>query len=330
MGRSEDGGYVVRALGCCRYGDAREQRVPYLRPTGPRMLVVATVAVAAFFAAFFALGGLPERQVREDSAVMVGAGDIAECLSPADNATAKLLDGIPGTVFTAGDNAYDEGTAAQFAYCYGPTWGRHKWRTKPAPGNHEYLTAGASGYFGYFGAAAGAPYRGYYSYDKSGWHVVALNSNCKEVGGCDADSPQGRWLRNDLAANPAECTLAYFHHPLFSSGDHGDQPQVRPIWDALYAANADVVIGAHDHLYERFDPQRPDGTPDKGRGIRQFVVGTGGKAQDGFGEIGPNSRARKGGTPGVLKLTLNIGSYVWEFIPVEGETFADSGSASCH
>jgi hypothetical protein len=263
--------------------------------------------------------------------VLVGAGDIASCPSDADDATAKLLDGIPGTVFTVGDNVYWSGTAREFKKCYAPSWGRHKERTRPALGNHEYVTAGAAGYFGYFGAAAGDPSKGYYSYDRGGWHVVALNSNCKEVGGCYSASPQGRWLRNDLAASPADCTLAYFHHPLFSSGsDHGDQPEVRPLWDALYAANADVVVSGHDHDYERFAPQRPDGTQDKERGIREFVVGTGGAAQHGFGEVRPNSQVREAGTPGVLKLTLEPGSYGWEFVPIAGETFTDSGTTSCH
>ena len=264
-------------------------------------------------------------------AVMVGAGDIASCSTEADEATAELLDGMPGTVFTVGDNVYPSGTAAEFEDCYGPSWGRHKARTRPAPGNHEYFTAGASGYFGYFGAAAGDPSRGYYSYDRGGWHVVALNSNCKEVGGCDADSPQGRWLRNDLAASPAECTLAYFHNSLFSSGsDHGDQPMVRPLWNALYAADAEVVVGAHDHDYERFAPQRPDGARDDSRGIRQFVVGTGGGSRHGFGEVGPNSQARSATAPGVLRLTLEPGSYSWGFVPVAGKTFTDSGATSCH
>jgi hypothetical protein len=263
--------------------------------------------------------------------VMVGAGDIAVCSTDADEATARLLDNIPGTVFTVGDNAYPSGTAAEFEECYGPSWGRHKARTKPAPGNHEYETAGASGYFGYFGAAASDPSKGYYSYDRGGWHVVALNSNCKEVGGCDADSPQGRWLRNDLAANPSGCTLAYFHHPLFSSGSaNGNQLRVRPLWNALYAAGAEAVIGAHDHDYERFAPQRPNGTRDEERGMRQFVVGTGGGTQHGFGEVQPNSQARNASTPGVLRLALEPGSYEWEFTPVAGKTFTDSGTMNCN
>jgi hypothetical protein len=262
---------------------------------------------------------------------MVGAGDIAECLGYADEATAELLDGIPGTVFTVGDNAYPSGKAWQFGLCYGASWGRHKGRTRPAPGNHEHLTPGASGYFWYFGEAAGPAGRGYYSYERGGWHVVSLDSNlCKEAGGCGPTSPMLTWLRRDLAANPARCTLAYFHHPLFSSGaEHGNQPQVRPIWDALHAAGADVVVGAHDHDYERFAPQRPDGTRDEERGIRQFVVGTGGPTVHGFGEVQPNSQAREAGTPGVLKLTLGPGSYGWEFAPVAGKTFTDSGRGRC-
>ncbi len=293
------------------------------------MVVAATVVAALAIVAV--LDFYASRSARAAGAVMVGAGDIAKCSTEADEATAKLLDNIPGTVFTVGDNAYPSGTASEFKNCYGPSWGRHKSRTRPALGNHEYETAGASGYFGYFGAAAGDPDRGYYSYDRGEWHVVALNSNCGEVGGCWADSPQGRWLRNDLANHPAECTLAYFHHPLFSSGsDHGDQQIARPLWNALYAADADVVIGAHDHSYERFAPQGPDGARNKERGIRQFVVGTGGGTQRGFGKIRPNSQARNASTPGVLKLTLEPGSYAWKFVPVAGKTFTDSGTKGCH
>ncbi len=291
-------------------------------------IVVATlVVVAALVGSYSALSAQEEA-----SAVMVGAGDIAKCSGSADEATAKLLGTIPGTVFTAGDNVYPSGTAAHFKNCYGPSWGRYKARTKPAPGNHEYETAGASGYFNYFGSTAGDPSKGYYSYDKGDWHVVVLNSNCAEVGGCGATSPMLTWLKRNLAANSGkECTLAYFHHPLFSSGsEHGNQPKVRPIWNALYAASADVVVSGHDHDYERFAPQRPDGTRAKERGIREFVVGTGGATRRGFGAIRPNSQVRKAGTSGVLKLTLNSGSYDWKFVPVAGKTFTDSGTRSCH
>ena len=266
-------------------------------------------------------------------AVMVGAGDIARCSEREDaQATAELLDSIPGTVFTTGDNAYPRGTAAQFEDCYDPGWGRHKERTKPAPGNHEYYTPGARGYFGYFGEAAGEKGKGYYSYDRGAWHVVSLNSMCEEVGGCGPDSPMLAWLEKDLAENSEkDCTLAYFHHPLFSSGKHGNQAKMRPTWEVLYAAGADVVVNGHDHSYERFAPQRPAGTLDPERGIREFVVGTGGAENYPFSAIEPNSRARNTGTDGVLKLTLDAGSYGWEFVPVAGETsFADSGTAACH
>jgi hypothetical protein len=264
------------------------------------------------------------------SAVLVGAGDIASCSSTGDEATAKLLDGISGTVFTAGDNAYESGTSAEFSNCYNPSWGRHKARTKPSVGNHEYNTAGASGYFGYFGAAAGDPSKGYYSYNLGDWHVVALNSMCEKVGGCGATSPMVSWLKKDLAANPKACTIAYFHHPLFSSGPHGNQTKMRPTWDALYAANADVVVSGHDHDYERFAPQSPSGVADASRGIREFVVGTGGRSHYSFGTIKANSQVRNATTYGVLKLTLKPNSYEWNFVPVAGQTFTDSGTTSCH
>ena len=211
-------------------------------------------------------------------AVLVGAGDIASCGSSGDEATAALLAGIDGTVFTLGDNVYDSGTAAEFATCYDPSWGRYRARTSPAPGNHDYVTANAAGYFGYFGAAAGDPSTGYYAYDLGGWRVVAINSNCAAVGGCQAGSAQERWLRADLAAHPAACTLAYWHHPRFNSGEHGNSAEMQPIWQALYDAGAEVVLSGHDHHYERFAPQAPDGSSDPQRGIREFVVGTGGRS----------------------------------------------------
>ncbi len=263
--------------------------------------------------------------------VLVGAGDIARCSSSGDEATAKLLDSVSGTVFTTGDNAYESGTAAEFNDCYDPSWGRHKARTKPSPGNHEYYTAGASGYFGYFGAAAGDPTKGYYSYDLGEWHVVALNSMCENVGGCGPTSPMLTWLENDLASNPKACTLAYFHHPLFSSGSvHGNHTKMRAIWDVLYSEDAEVVLNGHEHSYERFAPQRPDGTRDQERGIREFVVGTGGGGLYPFGSVKANSQVRNASTYGVLKLTLGASSYKWKFVPEAGKTFTDSGTTACH
>ncbi|MDQ3871413.1 MAG: DNRLRE domain-containing protein [Chloroflexota bacterium] len=260
--------------------------------------------------------------------VLVGAGDIASCSSLGDQATATLLDTIPGTVFTAGDNAYESGTASEFANCYDPSWGRHKARTRPSVGNHEYKTSGATGYFDYFGAAAGSRSKGYYSYDLGKWHIVVLNSNCPAVGGCGAGSPQETWLRADLAASTSQCTLGYWHHPLFSSGEHGNVLDVKPLWQALQAEGAEVVVAGHDHLYERFAPQTADGVADP-NGIREFVVGTGGRSLYLFSAARPNSVARSRGSYGVLKLTLHGDGYTWEFLPVAG-LFVDAGSGFCH
>lgn len=272
--------------------------------------------------------GEPGRRTVE--VVLVGAGDIASCTSTGDEATANLLDGIAGTVFTVGDNVYPNGTATEFANCYGPSWGRHKARTRPAPGNHDYNTTGAAGYYGYFGAAAGEPGKGYYSYELGAWHIVAINSNCAAVGGCGAGSAQEQWLRQDLAAHPQACTLAYWHHPLFTSdSSHGNATSMRPIWQALYDHGADVVLAGHAHNYERFAPQDPNGVADPARGIRQFVVGTGGASLRRFGAIKPNSEVRNADTYGVLKLTLHPTSYQWEFVPEAGKIFTDSGSAAC-
>ncbi len=258
---------------------------------------------------------------------MVGAGDIAVCGSSGDEATALLLDNIEGTVFALGDLAYNDGTTAEFNNCYNPSWGRHKARTKPAPGNHEYQTPGATGYYGYFGAAAGDSAKGYYSYDVGDWYVVVLNSNITRTAG----SAQELWLRSDLAASTKTCTLAYWHHPRFSSSSvHGNDVSVQPFWQALYDFNADVILGGHDHTYERFAPQTPSGAADAARGIREFVVGTGGRGHYAIGTAKPNSQVRHTGTFGVLKLTLWAGNYAWEFVPVAGGTFTDSGTGTCH
>lgn len=268
-----------------------------------------------------------------DDAVLVGAGDIASCddLAGAE-ATAKLIAKIPGTVFAVGDLAYPDGSDEQFAKCYGPTWGRFRERTRPAPGNHEYHKGGASGYARYFGEAAGDPIKGYYSYELGGWHIVVLNSECAEVGGCEAVSPQGKWLQQDLEQHAKTCTLAYFHKPLFSSGaKHGNDPEMKPLWEILYHAGADVVINGHDHDYERFTPQDSEGHADAQHGIREFVVGSGGKSSHRvMGEAQPNSEVRNADTFGVLKVTLHARGYDWEFVPQAGKTFTDTGSGACH
>ncbi len=262
------------------------------------------------------------------SAVLVGAGDIASCSSSGDEATATLLDGIAGTVFTAGDNAYDNGSSTDYSNCYDPSWGRHKARTRPSPGNHEYYTPGAASYFHYFGPLAGDSGKGYYSFDLGDWHVISLNSNIS----MSAGSTQETWLRQDLAASTKQCTLAYWHHPRFSSGTtHGSEAATQPLWQALYDYGAEIVISGHEHNYERFAPQTPTGVVDPVQGIREFVVGTGGKEH--YNDLGtplPNSEVFNGTTFGVLKLTLSAGSYTWEFIPEAGGMFTDSGSGTCH
>jgi hypothetical protein len=260
------------------------------------------------------------------AAVIVAAGDISMCSMDGDEATASLLDQMGGTVLALGDNVYERGTLEEFNSCYHPTWGRHKDRTRPVPGNHEYETSDAEGYFAYFGAAAGDPARGYYSFDVGAWHIIALNSNLSMRAG----STQLTWLKADLSANSKPCTLAYWHHPLFSSGVLAHS-ETRPAWQALYDAGAEIVLVGHEHNYERFAPQTPDGEFDAARGIRQFTVGTGGAGLHGFKNTpAPNSEVRDRNTYGVIKLTLQADHYAWEFVPVAGSTFGDSGSGSCH
>jgi hypothetical protein len=265
------------------------------------------------------------------AATLLAVGDMASCSSSGDEATAALAARLPGTLAAAGDLAYPDGSARNFAECYQPGWGRLKARTRPAPGNHEYHTPGAAAYFAYFGPAAGTPGRGWYSYDLGAWHIVALNSNCGEVGGCGAGSPQLAWLTADLARSRARCTLAYWHHPLFTSGgEHSDDPEVRPLYQALYAAGADLVITGHNHNYERFAPQDAAGRRDTARGVREFVVGTGGGSHYAFPGVHAGSEVRNGDTYGVLRLTLTPSGYAWRFVPVPGRTFTDSGSGTCH
>ena len=308
--------------------------------------------------------------------MLVGAGDIAECYdtpipppletaraqaiaSPAA-ATAALLDRLPGTVVAIGDNAYELGSPFDYAACYDPTWGRHRWRTRPSAGNHEYMTPGAVGYFTYFRERS-APPLGYYSYDVGSWHVIVLNSTPQvytcyppEVTEvirdprwpapqlesepttaalgrlCAGDVAQQAWLIEDLATHSVyRCTVAYFHHPRFSSGTHGNHYQMQRIWDILYAYGVDVVLSAHDHDYERFAPQNPEGARDPAFGIREFVVGTGGGSLRSVSDRIPNSEALITGRYGVLALGLGRGGYGWAFIATD-RSVLDSGSDSCH
>ena len=257
--------------------------------------------------------------------IILAAGDIADCANPYDEATADLLDALPGAVLTIGDNAYNSGTAQEFADCYAPSWGRHLARTHPSAGNHDYLTANAQGYFDYFGSRAGDPSKGYYSFDLGDWHLIALNSNIDMLAG----SEQLTWLARDLAVSAGECSLAYWHHPLFSSGTHGNDPRFRDAWAVLRAGGVDAVLNGHDHDYERFTPQDPDGGLDSLSGIQEFVVGTGGKALRPFGQVAANSEFRDSDYFGVLLMRLYVDRYEWEFRTVGGPVVADSGGMAC-
>ncbi|WP_412742443.1 metallophosphoesterase family protein [Krasilnikovia sp. MM14-A1004] len=261
--------------------------------------------------------------------MLIGAGDIATCEGTADNRTAALVAAQPGTVFTLGDNAYPDGTAADFRRCYGPGWGRFRARTRPAAGNHEYHVAGARPYFDYFGPAAGPRGRGYYSFNTGTWHVVVLNTNCGVVS-CRSGSAQQRWLRTDLAASGARCTVALAHHPLFTSvARHPPATATRPLVRTLRAAGVELLLTGHNHTYERFAPQDADGRSDPD-GIRAFVVGTGGAPLHTFGRRAAHSQVRNDRTYGVLRLTLSSGAYRWKFVPVPGAHFTDAGSGVCH
>jgi hypothetical protein len=271
----------------------------------------------------------------DQTAVLVGAGDIVGCQDPQGAlATAKLIDKIPGTVFAVGDLVYDAVTLPQFQNCYGPTWGKFKERTKPALGNHEYRERTAAPYFQYWGEQAGSAGKGYYSYDLGTWHVVVLNTNCaaQGLGGCAAGSPQEAWLRQDLREHRDACVVAYGHHALFSSGvfrSHAVHPELKRLWEDLYAAHADLILAGHEHSYERFAPQDPEGRADPQHGIREIVVGTGGRSHDPLGLPLPNSEVQNTDTYGVLKLTLSPHGYAWEFIPEEDKSFRDSGVGGC-
>ena len=255
------------------------------------------------------------------SVVLVGAGDISSCGQNNDEATAKLLDNISGTVFTVGDNAYDSGTYSEYINCYDPTWGRHKSRTKPSPGNHDYNTSGAAGYFQYFNNVPS-----YYAYNLGAWRIYALNSEIS----ASSSSAQVTWLQADLAANPNQCALAYWHKPRWSSGStHGNNSAMGTVWQVLYDAGVELVLSGHEHHYERFAEMNASGSAVTG-GLREIVVGTGGMSHYSFGTPLSASQVRNSSTYGVLKLTLNSSSYSWQFVPVAGSTFTDTGTTNCH
>jgi hypothetical protein len=333
-----------------------------------RTLVLLSTAVLA--TALLILVYPPGQAAQAQSSperIFVGTGDISSCSHNRDYQTAKVVDStvdnakaanVPVSVFTLGDLAYPDGTEQQFRDCYDPTWGGSHlgvrsditnkvlnpdlWNlTQPVVGNHEYQTPNAAPYFDYFGTKAGDRTKGYYSYNQGTWHFVLMNSNCEEVGGCGWFFAQGRWLRADLASpqnQSASCTVASFHHPLYTSST-ADTTIVRPFWDMLYNAGADVILSGHAHYYERFAPMRPNGTKDLAYGIREFVVGTGGAAPSNPMRL-PRANNSKidseipdspGKTAyGVLKLDLYAGGYTWKFLPRESDTFTDAGSGTCH
>ncbi len=303
------------------------------------LIVFAPLAVFLMYwlavpGAVVTLAGPPRQSV---GPVVVAAGDIAcdpetnakrapggvECQS---GATADVISGIgPSAVLPLGDNQYPKATLSEFQGSYHLSWGRFLGITRPVPGNHEYNRGGAPGYFAYFGAAAGPPGLGYYSYDIGAWHIIALNNYEPHSPG----SPQLLWLEADLAQNPRLCQLAYWHSPRFSSGDEGNDASVAPFWHGLYRAGVDVILNGHDHNYERFDLQNPEANADS-RGIRQFVVGTGGRSLVPMDQRERNSQVFSSDAFGVLRLTLGDASYDWQFVPVSGKAFTDSGSTACH
>ncbi len=285
-----------------------------------RILVNALLALSLVASIVFAMQTVP---AEASSFILVGAGDISSCNNSNDSATAKLLASIPGTVFAVGDDAYTSGSYTQFTNCYGPTWGAYKSRTRPVPGNHEYRTSGAAGYFKYFNNIPK-----YYAYNVGNWRIYALNSEVD----VSATGAEVKWLKNDLAANPKLCVLAYWHKPRWSSGStHGSNSQMQALWQTLANAGAELVINGHEHNYELFKQMNASGAPTwPNFGMREIVVGTGGESHYGFGTALSTSLVRNSNTFGVLKLTLNDTSYSWQFIPVAGKTFTNSGTTSCH
>ena len=264
---------------------------------------------------------LPPPSVEPGTTVLLAMGDVSSCTQTADDAVAALAASLPGTIALLGDIAYPVGSKADFTNCFRPSWGPMLPRIRPAPGNHEYEQVGADPYFAEFGSAAGTPGEGWYSYELGTWHVVVLNSNCDLIVGCGPGSPQLAWLEADLAATSARCTLAYWHHPRFSSGRHGDSEFMDPPWDALASAGADLVLMSHDHDYERFGPID---------GMRSFVVGTGGRSHYEmlrFPHVASELRAND--SYGLLMLSLHPDGYDWRFIAVAGGGLADAGSDAC-
>lgn len=288
-------------------------------------------ALLAIFLVVLIAGQTPSSaaKVRRAPVILLAAGDIGDCSSDGARLTAQLIASRPGTVAALGDTAYPYGSTDNFARCYDPTWGLFKVRTRPAIGNHEYLTENAGPYFTYFGRKAASP-GGYYSYTLGRWHIIAINSNCDEIGGCGAGSAQLRWLRNNLASHPARCTLAYWHHARFSSGLHGSNEFMQPIWATLAKAGVDIVLSGHDHHYQRYAPLNAAGKVDWKRGMREFVVGTGGGPLYPVAGTTAGSRKIIAFRWGVLRLKLDDNRAYWRFLSTPSGRILDSGSSGCH
>ncbi len=291
-----------------------------------KLLFLFSIALVAAFGYVASTDMRTPANKAPEPAILVGAGDIADCARDTDEKTATLLERFPSaTVFTTGDNVYPSGKLDTYERCYEPSWGRVKSRTRPATGNHDFAE-GIEGYFAYFGKNAGTEGKAYYSYDLGGWHIAVLDSECRD--GCDIGSKQYEWLKHDLEASRSSCTMAMWHHPVFSSSMHGNTYRALDLWKLLYDFSAEVVVNGHDHSYERFAPQDREGKADP-QGIREFVVGTGGKDLYANRLIQSNSEIRNTETFGIMKFDLRPGSYAWEFIPVEGSTFTDRGEGTC-
>jgi hypothetical protein len=259
-----------------------------------------------------------------------GTGTATTCRQMA--VSDAIIAGAYSAVLPLGDEQYNAGTAVAFNSSYRPSWGRLDAISHPVVGNHEYGSPSAGPYFTYFGASAGTSGQGWYSYDIGSWHVIALNSNCAYIsGGCGTGSPEESWLRADLAAHPVGCTLAYWHHPLFTSGQQGPTAQMSTIWADLAGASADLVLNGHEHDYERFAPQSATGQRDDAHGLREIIVGTGGENHMTFHAVpAANSEVRDNSSFGFLELTLSSGAYSWRFVPTAPDTFTDGGSGTCH
>jgi len=328
-------------------------RAIFFRRFGYSILIAALLGLTSLFSGPAGLPGTSGVALAASDPVIAAAGDIA---CDPTNSSFNNGNGTSGScrpkytsdllvnaglaaVLALGDNQYYCGGYQAYLQSYNLSWGRVKSITHPAVGNHEYLTSGgtdctsansgAAGYFNYFGSAAGSPSQGYYSFDVGTWHLIALNSNCSSAGGCGSTSPQGQWLAADLAAHTNFCTLAYWHIPLYSSGGRASS-NTQSIWQTLYNNNVDVVLNGHDHIYERFAPQAPNATVDTARGIREFIVGSGGANHTSLATIAANSEVRNVDTYGILKMTLHPTSYDWQFVPEAGKTFTDTGTGNCH